>query len=72
MSLQSAAPLAVALRGLGAQRLAAAWLNFRSFSHTSMSQQSAQPAAAEEEAMTEAAGKARWQQELGAVRTDWT
>lgn len=73
MSLQ---PMAVALRSLGAGRLSA-WgglaVRCREFSRTACAQH-VQPVEEEAPAPSEApsAGKARWQQELGAVRTDWT
>ena len=72
---QSKQAMAVALRGLGAQRIAA-WaglsLRSRDFSSTACALH-VQPVPAEDNVgPAEPAGKPRWQQELGAIRTDWT
>ena len=66
--------LAQALRGLASQR-GVAWAGLsagcRKLSTTTTARH-VQAAPAEEEAPAAPAGQARWQRELGAVRTDWT
>jgi hypothetical protein len=70
---QSKQAMAVALRGLGAQRIAA-WAGLtargRDICSSAVSQH-VQPVLAEDNAAAEPAGKA-WQKELGAIRTNWT
>lgn len=71
---QSTKALALALRGLAAQR-AAAWagLSVRCRDLTTTSGAAhVQAAPAEEEGVPQPAGQERWRRELGAVRTDWT
>lgn len=72
---QSRQALAVALQG---SRRIAAWAGLgaggRDFSNASIVQH-VMPLPADDTASApaeEPAGKARWQQELGAIRTDWT
>ena len=71
---QSKQAVAVALRGLGAQRIAA-WVGLSGRGRdicSSAIAQHVQPVLAEDNAAAEPTGKPGWQQELGAIRTNWT